>query len=558
MRLRRKAFSGGGFAFSQTISTQVTAYNLITEATAAGWDGVSPIIATIAITAAGSVVGGAGAGLAFDVPALPNGSLVTIVNDGYIAGGGGAGGAGGAYTGSATSGQQGGTALRTRMPLVLKGAGSIAGGGGGGGGGAGIYITSGTGSVSSNGGTGGPGARWPSTANAAGVTPGFVSSGDASCRGGTGGAGGSPVAAGDNGDFGVPAGSYVTVTNGAVGTRGAVGHAVDGMDYVLNESECNLVGSAAYTANSYIGTPASTPAAGAAFDGGYYVGGLMWEQTAQSDTSLLIGASKTITLQVPSLAGSPAFYANQLVELRSRSNPANYLRGNVQGAANGNLTLLIGSSGAGGSGTYSDWSLMCQYRIIVAPKATGETTLAMANGALPSGCWTLNEGMAATQAMIAAGDSTQYPAAHWSDGLSIGGYSDWYVPARDELDRIWRFLKPASISNYATADRPTGASSSYENNGAKGDVSASHGINNNAAAAGTAYTAGVPAQTGVTAFRTAGAQAMEYGTAIYGSSTGYDTATLWAQSYQTATPGKQVTQAKGTATLIRAVRKSII
>lgn len=554
MRLRRKAFSGGGFAFAQTISTQITSYNLSTAATAAGWDGVAPLIATITITSTGSVVGPVGGGLAFDVPALPTGSLVTVIDDGYIAGGGGLGGAGGPYTGAASNGLQGGTALRVRSPTVLRGSGTIAGGGGGGGGGAGIYITSGTGSASSAGGRGGDGARWPASTYNPGAVPGYVSSGDASCKGGDGGAGAPPGVKGDVGLTGTPAGSYTSVTNGTSGQGGAPGHAVDGMDFVTNESTCQFIGTAVYGANSYIGTPAATPAAGASFEGGYYVGGLMWGKVAQTDSPLTIGAG-TFTLKVPS--GAPMFYANQVVELRSRSNPANYMRGNVTGAANGNVSILVGGLRAG-TGTFSDWSIMAQHRLVVAPKAGGETSLALALGALPADCWTLIEGYAATQAMRNAGDATQYPAAHWAAGLSIGGYTDWYVPARDELERIWRYLKPASVNNYVTADRPTSPTLSYQNNGANGDASASHGVNVNALANTGAYIAGNPSQTGVVAFRTGGAQAMDYGSAVYASSTGYDAANAWAQSYQTATPGRQVVQAKETAALIRAMRRSVI
>lgn len=555
MRLRSKAFSGGGFAFAQTISTQITSYNLSTAATAAGWDGASPLTATITITAAGSVIGSAGGGLAFDIPSLPTGSLVTVINDGYIAGGGGAGGAGGPYTGAATAGQQGGTGLRTRTAVVLKGSGVIAGGGGGGGGGAGIYITSGTGSASSNGGAGGNGGRYPSTSVNVGVTPSPVSSGDAACRGGTGGSGLFPGLKGDKGQLGVPSGSYTSVTNGTTGQGGAQGDAVDGMDFVTNESSCNFIGGAAYTVNSYIGTPTATPAEGAAFEGGYYVGGLMWEQVTQSTTSRDITFSRTITLKVPT--GAPKFYASQTVEVRSRADLANFMRGTVRGTANGNLTIDVAGT-YGGSGTFSDWSIMAQYRLVVAPKAGGETSLALALGALPADCWTLTEGYAATQAMRNAGDATQYPAAHWAAGLSIGGYTDWYVPARDELERIWRYLRPTSANNYVTADRPTSPTLSYQNNGSKGDTSASHGVNVNALANTGAYIAGNPSQTGDETFHTGGAQAMGYGSAVYASSTGYDAANAWAQSYQTATPGRQVAQAKETVALIRAMRRSVI
>jgi hypothetical protein len=103
--------------------------------------------------------------------------------------------------------------------------------------------------------------------------------------------------------------------------------------------------------------------------------------------------------------------------------------------------------------------------VIVAPKSSGENSSKAyknANTAAPAATGTLTEGLKATLAMVADGNSTVYPAAHFCNDLSIGGYSDWYFPARDELELIYRNLKPVTDNNYTTANRPTGATPNYK------------------------------------------------------------------------------------------------
>jgi hypothetical protein len=160
---------------------------------------------------------------------------------------------------------------------------------------------------------------------------------------------------------------------------------------------------------------------------------------------------------------------------------------------------------------------MAKFRVIVAPKSSGENSSKQyknANTAAPSAAaGTLTEGLKATLALVADGNSTVYPAAHFCNDLSIGGYSDWYLPARDELELIYRNLKPVTDNNYTTdRNRPTGATPDYKNLGSLGDdTSNTHGLNNNSDPQGVAYTSGSPAQTSVAAFQSGGAEAMTFG-----------------------------------------------
>jgi hypothetical protein len=205
---------------------------------------------------------------------------------------------------------------------------------------------------------------------------------------------------------------------------------------------------------------------------------------------------------------------------------------------------------------------MAQYRVIVAPKSSGENASVAyknANTAAPAATITLTEGRKATLAMVAADTSTVYPAAHWCNNLNIGSRTDWYLPARDELELAWRNLKPTADSNYTTADRPTAASASYATLGSYGDTAPTHGTNNNSSPAGVAYTAGSPAQVAAGKnFRTGEAEAFEYGSAYYWSASEYSATYAWCQHWTSSNPGYQTSLNKANAYRFKAVRRSII
>jgi hypothetical protein len=133
-----------------------------------------------------------------------------------------------------------------------------------------------------------------------------------------------------------------------------------------------------------------------------------------------------------------------------------------------------------------------------------------------------------TADMVADGNSTVYPAAHFCNDLTIGGFSDWYMPAKNELEVCYFNLKPSTTNN-----------------------NTSSGTNTNAVPSrGSNYTSGTPAQTSAAAFQTGGSEAFAAGS--YWSSTENSATVAW---FQTFTTGNQVTNNKNYSTRVRAVRR---
>ena len=58
------------------------------------------------------------------------------------------------------------------------------------------------------------------------------------------------------------------------------------------------------------------------------------------------------------------------------------------------------------------------------------------------------DGPGNTSGLAALG--SQFPAAYWCENLNIGGYTDWYLPALDEMQIIYSNLKPSTQSNGGT------------------------------------------------------------------------------------------------------------
>jgi hypothetical protein len=170
------------------------------------------------------------------------------------------------------------------------------------------------------------------------------------------------------------------------------------------------------------------------------------------------------------------------------------------------------------------------YNLVVGPVASAQSSLKFKNaGTATAGADSVIDGPTNTTDMVADGNSTVYPAAHFCNDLVTGGYSDWYMPAKNELEVCYFNLKPTTAAN-----------------------DTSSGINANAVPARASnYTSGNPAQTTAAAFITSsGAEA--FASANYWNSTEKSAFEGWLQFFPN---GLQNSNAKYVSYRVRAVRR---
>jgi hypothetical protein len=121
------------------------------------------------------------------------------------------------------------------------------------------------------------------------------------------------------------------------------------------------------------------------------------------------------------------------------------------------------------------------YNLVASPVSSGQTT--GNNGSYTSSTTTSLIAGPTNSATLA---SQSRFAATFCEGLTIGGYSDWYLPALNELQTIFYYAKPTTQNN-----------------------SASFGSNANAVSpqpVSTNYTTTVPAQSSAAVFQQGGGQ----------------------------------------------------
>lgn len=165
------------------------------------------------------------------------------------------------------------------------------------------------------------------------------------------------------------------------------------------------------------------------------------------------------------------------------------------------------------------------FGLIVAPKQAGESEGKWCPDYNRIDAKSFCDGLANTQVM-AEHDS---PIAKWAQQLDIDGHQDWYVPSRDELEIIYRNLKPTSQENYC---------------------SFRDGENSNSIPPGHLYEEESPTQTTATMFQDEGPEAMS--PRLYWSSTQCSAYGAFVQYFG---DGSQSFNARGSAYRVRAVRR---
>lgn len=169
--------------------------------------------------------------------------------------------------------------------------------------------------------------------------------------------------------------------------------------------------------------------------------------------------------------------------------------------------------------------------LVIGPLSTAQGTKQWknANTATP-GADSVIDGPQNTADMVANGNSTVYPAAHFCNDLVIGGFSDWYMPAKNELEVCYYNLKPTTASNNTSSGTNTNAVPSRPSN----------------------YTAGTPAQTSAAAFQSGGSEAFSTASG-YWSSTEFNTQQATKMFFSNGDQNGYGLKTEGT--YVRAVRR---
>ena len=208
------------------------------------------------------------------------------------------------------------------------------------------------------------------------------------------------------------------------------------------------------------------------------------------------------------------------------------------GFANGWPVANIGDAYGGGffagqinvSGT--------KYNLVVAPKASGETSgFTWGTAAVTTGITSVINGPTNSASLAALGAG--YQPAVFCEGLTIGGYSDWYLPAKNELEVLYYYLKPDTSVNFTSS-------------GSNANAVSPEPISTN-------YSSGSPGQTTASSFMAGGANALaNISNTYYWSSTESTQTNAWAQLIYYATlSGIQLSYDKQNASnvYVRAVRR---
>jgi len=199
-------------------------------------------------------------------------------------------------------------------------------------------------------------------------------------------------------------------------------------------------------------------------------------------------------------------------------------------AASNSVTPAIPIGAAFGGGFFAGQistagNGVADYNLVIGPVASAQTNLEWkTSNTTTAGTTSVIDGPTNSSNM----NNASHPAAQFCEGLTIGGFSDWYMPAKNELEVCYFNLKPSTTINDTFSGTNTNAVPSRGSN----------------------YTSGTPARTSAAAFQSGGSEAF---TALDHWSSTENSATLaWKQSFN---DGEQYGGSKTNPFRVRAVRR---
>jgi len=204
---------------------------------------------------------------------------------------------------------------------------------------------------------------------------------------------------------------------------------------------------------------------------------------------------------------------------------------------------------AGTIDSQDDYQTGERYALIVSPQSieSSNTKWDSQDRTAEDGSFTRWDGLSSTNSILAKNDTSYEAFEHIrsirsSNPVPSDGGSDWYIPAMDELEIIYRNLKPTTENNAITSLTRTFPGTQDS------------GFNPSSDPNGSAYTAGDPSQTTVTEFQDGGAESIA--SSRCWSSTDADSSGLVWRQFITSGAGEQDTLGKDNAFCgVRPVRR---
>ena len=258
--------------------------------------------------------------------------------------------------------------------------------------------------------------------------------------------------------------------------------------------------------------------------GGSSITGYTVQATKTSDGSITYTSGTSSPISVTGLSATA--YTFKVLATNS------YGSSFFSAASNSATPLVIGDSYGGGylAGQISTTGNgVATHNLVVGPVASAQNLskqFKILNTDDP-GATSVIDGPSNSSSM----NDVSHPAAQFCEGLTIGGFSDWYMPAKNELEVCYYNLKPTTAANDPA------------------------GINANAVPARASnYTSGTPAQTSATNFRDTGAE--DFVDSFYWASTQLSSSAGWIQAFSSGYQGSYGGGAgKTTSSRVRAIRR---